>query len=1353
MNSIEQFLLKSLYQVENDKTFESVRISLASPSKIRAWSFGEVKTSDTINYRTLKPEYEGLFCCKVFGPIKSYECMCGRYRYFKYRGIICEKCGVEVTLSKTRRERLGHIELVVPVFHMWFLKSSPSNLSSILNVTANDAEKVIYLNAYIVTEPGSSSLKLGSVISEEEFQYRTKLHSGFFKAETGPEGVKKLLRLIDIESEMSNIREAIASETHHQQFKTKPMLSRLRTLAAFKKLNVKPEWMVLSVLPILPPDLRPIIPLDGNKLVTSDLNELYKKVINRNNRLRKLIELKAPEIMLKNEKRILQESVDALIDNNRKSNPTLGTNKKPLKSLSELLRGKAGRFRQNLLGKRVDYSGRSVITVEPNLKMRQCGIPKAMAVELFKPFIFGVLGRLGLTANVKAARKEVDNRTLATWKALDEATRGRYVLLNRAPTLHRFSIQALEPVLVEGHAIQLNPLVCSAFNADFDGDQMAVHVPLSLESQLEAKHLITPVNNLTSVSNGRPIILPAQDMVLGLYVCSMLLKNVSRKEMPLSDVNEAIYVQAKDIMGLGCYIRIRIRETIKHRGLLESFFKAWSTTVGRSILSKLLPANILFDRLNRTLRTKEVAGIVQTAIRRSFKQTTINFIEQLMQCGFNIATISGISISIEDMLTPKEKDGITLSAWGAVEVQESQYNNRLTTQLERYNSLMEIWSKASEYVKNSLMVELSKTNKPNPIYAMVNSGSRGSTDQIKQITGMRGLMVKPDGSILETPITANFREGLTTLQYFISTHGARKGLTDTALKTANSGYLTRRLVDVAQKIVVTEWDCGSNTGINALNTLKNKHELGFVSKWSLGRFCSSGIKTTTGEVICDAGTLIEQATLETLMEPNIETFHIRSPLTCNTRNGLCAMCYGCDVSSGIPISVGEAVGVVAAQSIGEPGTQLTMRTFHVGGMASYETWSNVKAESKGVIYLHCSLRLASNRSQERLAISKTGKLIILTRNKEVQRNFYVPYGSVVFFKELEYVDRKDVIYTWDQFNKPLIAEFDGLVKLRYFVDNEAVQTQTTKTRKTKPIYIIKNTKGPKRPSLEILNPNGYSRKLLLLPGTIVISEDEQYVAAGQVVAYVPFNAKKNRDITGGLMRITDTFETRVQKDTKVLTTVPGFVSVKADSTVVLKAVITNINTNNTKAEILSFNSENRITVQDGQYVKKGDSLTDGSINPFVVLKALGSEVLLVSISAEIQSIYQTQGVNINSKHIEVIVKQMLRFVRVISKGCSSFYIGEQVERSRIVQGNKELLSIGHNIINYEYVLQGITKSSLSTESFISAASFQETTRVLAKAASIGEQDYLLGLKENVIVGRLVPAGTGYIYHKYKKETH
>ncbi|PHN16221.1 DNA-directed RNA polymerase subunit beta' [Candidatus Tremblaya phenacola] len=1351
MNSIEQFLLKSLYQVENDKAVGSVRISLASPSNIRAWSYGEVKTSDTINYRTLSPEKDGLFCCKIFGPIKNYECLCGRYRYFKYRGIVCEKCGVEVTLSKARRERLGHIELVVPVIHLWFLKASPTNLSSILNVTSNEAEKVIYLNAYIVTEPGSSSLRLGSVISEEEYQYRTKLHSGCFKAETGPEGVKKLLRLIDIESEMSSIRESLASEV--QLFKTKPMLSRLRVLAAFKKLSVNPEWMVLNALPILPPDLRPIIPLAEDKLVTSDLNELYKKVINRNNRLRKLIELKAPDIMLKNEKRMLQDSVDALIDNNRKPNPTLGSNKKPLKSLSELLRGKAGRFRQNLLGKRVDYSGRSVITVEPNLKMHQCGIPKAMAVELFKPFIFGKLGKLGLTANVKAARKEIDNRSLAAWKALDEAVRGRYVLLNRAPTLHRLSIQALEPVLVEGHAIQLNPLVCSAFNADFDGDQMAVHVPLSLESQLESKHLITPNNNLTSVSNGRPIMIPAQDMVLGLYTCSMLLKNTHRKGPPLSDANEAIYVQSKDIMDLGCYIRIRIKETIKHRGSFEAFYIVWSTTVGRAILSKLLPANILFDRLNRTLKAKEVADIVQASILRSSKQATISFIEQLMQCGFNIATISGISISIEDMLTPKEKDGITLSAWDAVEDQNLQYYNRLTTQLERYNGLMEIWSKASDYVKNSLLFELSKTTKPNPIYAMVNSGSRGSTDQIKQITGMRGLMVKPDGTILETPITANFREGLTTLQYFISTHGARKGLTDTALKTANSGYLTRRLVDVAQKIVVTEWDCGSNTGINALITLKNKHELGHVSSWSLGRFCSSGIISTAGEVICDAGTLIEQATLETLMEPNIDTFHIRTPLTCSSQGGLCAMCYGCDVSTGIPISIGEAVGVVAAQSIGEPGTQLTMRTFHVGGVASYDTWSNVKAESKGVIYIHCSLRLVSNRTQERLSISKAGKLIILTRTKEVQRNFYVPYGSVVLFKELEHVDRKDVLYTWDQFNKPFIAETDGVIKLRHFVNNEAVQLQPTKTRKAKTTFIIRNAKGPKRPTLELLNPNGYSRKLLLMPGTIVISDVVQYVAVGQVVAYVPFNAKKNRDITGGLMRITDAFETRIQKDTKVLTTVPGFVSVKPDSVVVLKAIITSINTNNSKAEILSLSSETRIDVQNGQYVKKGDSLTDGTINPFVVLKTLGSEVLLVSITTEIQTIYQTQGVNINSKHIEVIVKQMLRYVRVISKGSASFYIGEQLERTRVDQGNKALLSIGHNIISYEYVLQGITKSSLSTCSFISAASFQETTRVLAKAASFGEQDYLLGLKENVIVGRMVPAGTGYIYHKHIKETH
>ena len=1325
-------LLDLFKQVEESDHFDAIRIGLASPDKIRSWSYGEVKKPETINYRTFKPERDGLFCAKIFGPIKDYECLCGKYKRLKHRGVICEKCGVEVTLAKVRRERMGHIELASPVAHIWFLKSLPSRLGMVLDMTLRDIERVLYFEAYVVVEPGMTPLKRNQLLTEDDFLAKTEEYGDEFVAAMGAEGVRELLKSIDVDREVDRLREEI--QVTSSEAKVKKIAKRLKVLEGFQRSGIRPEWMVMEVLPVLPPELRPLVPLDGGRFATSDLNDLYRRVINRNNRLKRLLELKAPEIIVRNEKRMLQESVDSLLDNGRRGKAMTGANKRALKSLADMIKGKGGRFRQNLLGKRVDYSGRSVIVVGPQLKLHQCGLPKLMALELFKPFIFNKLEAMSAATTIKQAKKMVDTQEPIVWDILEEVIREHPVMLNRAPTLHRLGIQAFEPVLIEGKAIQLHPLVCAAFNADFDGDQMAVHVPLSLEAQMEARALMLASNNVLFPSNGEPSIVPSQVTVR-----------------------------------LHEYERIGDNE-------FRPMFKRFETTVGRALLSEILPKGLPFDLMNRALKKKEISRLINASFRRCGLRATVILADQLMQNGFRLATRGGISIAIDDMLVPPSKPQILAAAEKEVKEIEQQYTSGLVTQGERYNKVVDIWSKAGDQVAKAMMDQLAtedvvnreglvqKQESFNAIYMMADSGARGSATQIRQLAGMRGLMAKPDGSIIETPITANFREGLNVLQYFISTHGARKGLADTALKTANSGYLTRRLVDVAQDLVVTEHDCGTSNGVAMRALVEGGEVIEPLRDRVLGRVTAVDvINPETQETAIPAGELLNEDLVEKIEQLGIDEVRVRTPLTCDVRYGLCAKCYGRDLGRGVLVNTGESVGIIAAQSIGEPGTQLTMRTFHIGGAASRAAVaSSVETKSNGTARFTATMRYITNAKGELIVISRSGEVMITDDNGRERERHKIPYGATLHVHDGQALTAGSQLASWDPLTRPIISEYGGTVRFENVEEGVTVAKQVDEVTGLSTQVVIdakRRGAGAKnvRPTMKLINEAGeevkiagtdHSVQIGFPVGALITVRDGQQVAVGEVLARIPQESQKNRDITGGLPRVAELFEARSPKDAGMLAEVTGTVSFGKDTKGKQRLVITDLDGN---AHEFLIPKEKHVLVHDGQVVNKGEMIVDGPADPHDILRLLGIEALSRYIVDEVQDVYRLQGVKINDKHIEVIVRQMLRRVVVTAPGGTNFIVGEQVERSELLDATDKMNDEGKLPPSYENILLGITKASLSTDSFISAASFQETTRVLTEAAIMGKRDDLRGLKENVIVGRLIPAGTGLAYHKARHE--
>jgi DNA-directed RNA polymerase subunit beta' len=1368
-------LLDLFKQATHEEEFDAIKIGLASPEKIRSWSYGEVKKPETINYRTFKPERDGLFCAKIFGPVKDYECLCGKYKRLKHRGVICEKCGVEVTLSKVRRERMGHIELASPVAHIWFLKSLPSRLGMVLDMTLRDIERVLYFEGFVVVDPGMTPLNRGQLLTEEDYLAKLEEYGDEFKALMGAEGVRELLRSLDLHAEVETLRAEITrtgSDT-----KLKKLSKRLKVLEAFQKSGIKPEWMVLEVLPVLPPELRPLVPLDGGRFATSDLNDLYRRVINRNNRLKRLLELKAPEIIVRNEKRMLQEAVDSLLDNGRRGKAMTGANKRPLKSLADMIKGKSGRFRQNLLGKRVDYSGRSVIVVGPALKLHQCGLPKKMALELFKPFIFNRLEVLGLATTIKAAKKMVEDEEPIVWDLLEEVIREHPVMLNRAPTLHRLGIQAFEPVLIEGKAIQLHPLVCAAFNADFDGDQMAVHVPLSLEAQAEARTLMLASNNVLSPANGEPIIVPSQDIVLGLYYMTREKVNAKGEGMMFADVSEARRAYDNREAELHARVTVRIKEvTLDEDKKRVETVKRVQTTLGRSLLSEILPPGLPFSFVDKALKKKEISKLINASFRRCGLRETVIFADKLMYTGFTFATRAGMSIAIKDMLIPKEKGQILGAAEAEVKEIEAQYTSGLVTQGERYNKVVDIWGRAGDAVAKAMMGQLGgekvmdRDGKEvtqesfNAIYMMADSGARGSAAQIRQLAGMRGLMAKPDGSIIETPITANFREGLNMLQYFISTHGARKGLADTALKTANSGYLTRRLVDVTQDLVVVEDDCGTKNGLAVKALVEGGEVVEALRERILGRVAANDIvNPETQETLFEAGTLLSEDVVDTIEAMGIDEVKVRTPLTCDTRYGLCGKCYGRDLGRGSMVNVGEAVGVIAAQSIGEPGTQLTMRTFHIGGAASRAAAaSQLEAKSNGMIQYTATMRYVTNARKELVAISRSGELIIADDNGRERERHKVPYGATVMVSDGAKVKAGAVLATWDPHTRPIITEYAGRVRFENVEEGVTVAKQLDDVTGLSTLVVIDpkrkasgTTKGV-RPQVKLLDEAGNEIKIAgtetmvnitFQIGSIITVKDGQDVAVGDVLARIPQETSKTRDITGGLPRVAELFEARSPKDAGVLAEVTGTVSFGKDTKGKQRLVITDLDG---VAHEYLIPKDKHVTAHDGQIVQKGEMIVDGPVDPHDILRLQGVEALARYITDEVQDVYRLQGVKINDKHIEVIVRQMLRRVSVVDPGDATLIPGEQIERSEVLQINDELIAQDKQPAVYEPVLLGITKASLSTDSFISAASFQETTRVLTEAAIMGKKDELRGLKENVIVGRLIPAGTGLAYHNTRR---
>ncbi|NYE27068.1 DNA-directed RNA polymerase subunit beta' [Pigmentiphaga litoralis] len=1368
-------LLDLFKQVTQEEQFDAIRIGIASPEKIRSWSFGEVKKPETINYRTFKPERDGLFCAKIFGPIKDYECLCGKYKRLKHRGVICEKCGVEVTLAKVRRERMGHIELASPVAHIWFLKSLPSRLGMVLDMTLRDIERVLYFEAYCVIDAGMTPLKRGQIMSEDDFLAKTEEYGDDFRAVMGAEAVRELLRNLDINRDVETLRADLQATS--SDAKIKKISKRLKVLEGFQKSGIKPDWMILEVLPVLPPELRPLVPLDGGRFATSDLNDLYRRVINRNNRLKRLLELKAPEIIVRNEKRMLQEAVDSLLDNGRRGKAMTGANKRPLKSLADMIKGKSGRFRQNLLGKRVDYSGRSVIVVGPQLKLHQCGLPKLMALELFKPFIFNRLEMMGLATTIKAAKKLVETQEPVVWDILEEVIREHPIMLNRAPTLHRLGIQAFEPVLIEGKAIQLHPLVCAAFNADFDGDQMAVHVPLSIEAQLEARTLMLASNNILFPANGEPSIVPSQDIVLGLYYATRERVNGRGEGTHFVDVSEVLRAYENKFVELQTRITVRLNEYERdEQGEWQPVLRRFETTVGRAILSEILPKGLPFSVLNKALKKKEISRLINQSFRRCGLRDTVIFADQLMQSGFRLATRGGISICMDDMLIPDAKVGILAEASKEVKEIDKQYSSGLVTSQERYNNVVDIWGKAGDRVGKAMMEQLStepvidrhgnatRQESFNSIYMMADSGARGSAAQIRQLAGMRGLMAKPDGSIIETPITANFREGLNVLQYFISTHGARKGLADTALKTANSGYLTRRLVDVTQDLVITEEDCGTNFGFNMKALVEGGEVIEPLRDRILGRTAVSDvINPDTQETVFEAGTLLDEDAVELIESLGIDEVKVRSPLSCETRHGLCAACYGRDLGRGSSVNVGEAVGVIAAQSIGEPGTQLTMRTFHIGGAASRAALaSGVETKSNGTVRFTSAMRYVTNVKNEQVAISRSGEILIVDDSGRERERHKVPYGAILVHGDGSAVKAGAQLATWDPLTRPIITEHAGTIKFENVEEGVTVARQLDEvTGLSTLVAITPKTRGSAkqtvRPQVKLLNEQGEEVKIagtdhsvsISFPvGALITVRDAQEVGVGEVLARIPQESQKTRDITGGLPRVAELFEARSPKDAGMLADVTGTVSFGKDTKGKQRLVITDLD--GVSHEFL-IPKEKQVLVHDGQVVNKGEMIVDGPADPHDILRLQGIEKLASYIVDEVQDVYRLQGVKINDKHIEVIVRQMLRRVVIVDAGETSFITGEQVERAEMLNENDRCAADNRRPATHYDVLLGITKASLSTDSFISAASFQETTRVLTEAAIMGKRDELRGLKENVIVGRLIPAGTGMAFHQARKE--
>ncbi len=1341
--------------------FDFIKIGLASPDDVRSWSYGEVKKPETINYRTFKPERDGLFCAKIFGPVKDYECLCGKYKRLKHRGVVCEKCGVEVTLTKIRRERMGHIELASPVAHIWFLKSLPSRIGLLLDMTLRSIERILYFESYVVVDPGMTDLEKGQLLPDEAYYQALEDHGDEFVAKMGAEAILDLLLEMDLDKEMADLRKQI--ESTKSELKLKKLTKRLKLIEAFINSNNRPEWMILKVLPVLPPDLRPLVPLDGGRFATSDLNDLYRRVINRNNRLRRLLELGAPDIILRNEKRMLQEAVDALLDNGRRGRVITGNNKRPLKSLADMIKGKQGRFRQNLLGKRVDYSGRSVIVVGPTLKLHQCGLPKKMALELFRPFIFGKLCRYGAATTIKYARKLVEKEEPEVWDMLAEVILEHPILLNRAPTLHRLGIQAFEPVLVEGKAIQLHPLVCAAFNADFDGDQMAVHVPLSLEAQLEARALMMSSNNILSPANGDPIIVPSQDIVLGLYYMTRERINAKGEGMKFSGFSELERAYRAGAVELHAKIELRLPEGNSGE---ESGARRVETTVGRGLLLKILPKNLPFEVINRTLGKRDVSRLIDVSYRRCGLKDTVVFADHLMYAGFAYATKAGVSFGVDDMVIPHDKKAILHEAEERVRKIESQYASGFVTSGERYNKVVDIWSHTGDRVANAMMNELStekvKDRKGketvqssfNSIFMMADSGARGSAAQIRQLAGMRGLMAKPDGSIIETPITANFREGLDVLQYFISTHGARKGLADTALKTANSGYLTRRLVDVTQSLVITEEDCGTSEGLVIKPNIEGGDIVETLKERVLGRVVVADVTAPkTGKVLIAADSLLDETMVELLEEHGVDRVRVRSPITCATRNGICAKCYGRDLARGYMINVGEAVGVIAAQSIGEPGTQLTMRTFHIGGAASRSAaTSNITTKSAGRVRLH-NVRLIKRGKDASVVVSRSGEISIVDEQGNEKERYKLPYGTTLAVADGAKIKGGKLIASWDPHTHPIVAEASGVVKLEDFVEGMTVTRQTDDATGLSS-YIVLGSVGEQTPTIHLVDDKG-KEKLVnerpaiyrLVPDTSVMLNEGDKIKKGDVVARVPQETSKTRDITGGLPRVADLFEARKPKDHALLAETSGLVHFEQETKSKQRLVIEDEEGNRHETLIPKWR---RIDVLEGERVEKGEVISEGESNPHDILLLRGVEALAEYMVKEIQDVYRLQGVRINDKHIEVIVRQMLRKVKITVPGDSDFLEEEIVERSKMLEVNEQLEERDKEPAQYENMLLGVTKASLVTDSFISAASFQETTRVLTEAAVTGQRDGLYGLKENVIVGRLIPAGTGRAYRDHQR---
>jgi DNA-directed RNA polymerase subunit beta' len=1352
--------------------FDAIRIGLASPDMIRAWSFGEVKKPETINYRTFKPERDGLFCAKIFGPIKDYECLCGKYKRLKHRGVICEKCGVEVTLAKVRRERMGHIELASPVAHIWFLKSLPSRIGLLLDMTLRDIERILYFESFVVIEPGMTPLERTQLLSDETYLETIEQYGDDFDARMGAEAIHEMLRSMNLRDEVARLREEIAecgSET-----KLKRLSKRLKLIESFIESGNKPEWMIMTVLPVLPPDLRPLVPLDGGRFATSDLNDLYRRVINRNNRLKRLLELNAPDIIVRNEKRMLQEAVDSLLDNGRRGRAITGTNKRPLKSLADMIKGKQGRFRQNLLGKRVDYSGRSVIVVGPTLRLHQCGLPKKMALELFKPFIFSKLIRRGVATTIKAAKKMVERESTEVWDILEEVIREHPVMLNRAPTLHRLGIQAFEPVLIEGKAIQLHPLVCIAFNADFDGDQMAVHVPLSIEAQLEARALMMSTNNILSPANGEPIIVPSQDVVLGLYYMTRESINAKGEGMFFSNPSEVHRAFENRQVELHARIQVRLTEWQPGEdGNLTSVRKRVETTVGRTLLYELLPKGLSFDMINQILNKKSISRLINACYRQMGLKDTVIFADQLMYTGFYYATQSGASIGFEDLVIPDEKSTILGKAEGEVKEIENQYASGLVTFGERYNKVVDIWSRTNDQVAKAMMDKLGsdlvmnkdgeQTKQPsfNSVYMMADSGARGSAAQIRQLAGMRGLMAKPDGSIIETPITANFREGLDVLQYFISTHGARKGLADTALKTANSGYLTRRLVDVAQDLVITEVDCGTQNGIVMNSIVEGGEIVEPLQDRVLGRVLTEDVlHPTSDEVVVPTGTLLDEKWIQVLDELGIDQVSVRCVITCETRHGVCASCYGRDLARGHLVNIGEAVGVIAAQSIGEPGTQLTMRTFHIGGAASRAAAvSNVQIKSKGTLRLQ-NMKTVRNKEGHLTAVSRSGEIVIADDFGRERERYKVPYGAVLTVNDESAVQPGQVVANWDPHTHPVITEVAGRIRFFDFEEGITVQRQTDDMTGLSSLVVMDpKQRGmlgkDKRPMVKLLDDadndlciagTEIPAQYMLPTGAIVSLEDGAEVKVGDVLARIPQESSKTRDITGGLPRVADLFEARKPKEPAILAEISGTVGFGKDTKGKQRLVITDKDGDQYEELIPKWRNVN---VFEGENVTRGETIADGELNPHDILRLLGIGALSSYLVKEIQDVYRLQGVKINDKHLEVIIRQMMRKVEIVQPNDTRFIKGEQMERARVFEENDRVVKEGGVPASFQTILLGITKASLATDSFISAASFQETTRVLTEAAVRGLQDDLRGLKENVIVGRLIPAGTGLAYHSQR----